>query len=494
MAFKNHSSRIVPSSSSSVSTSLPFRFTTIITLALIFCSSYYIFFSQFDYSPVTSSLENPPFVGDLRDLTFPWNKLSLGPISEKLKLAVFCKSWPVGSIPGGMERHAYTLYTSLASRGHEVHVFTVSSDKSNHENIQEYYNKGDLHIYFAPNKNGVLNQTQAFEIFQRINGVDDHPFDYVHTESVSLPHWRIKMVPKGDVAVTWHGIWYEIIHSKLFQELYYSNEHPSSDLEQMMPRLVNEIRFFSSYKHHICISNSAREVLVNIYQLPKRNVHVIVNGVDQNKFVYSPESGARFRAKHGVPDGNGTVIVMGVSGRLVRDKGHPLLYEAFALIAKTHPQVYLLVAGSGPWGRRYAELGENVRVLGSLEPEELSGFYNALDVFVNPTLRPQGLDLTIIEAMHCGKPVVAPNYPSIVGTVVVDERFGYTFSPNVRSLVETLDSVVRDGSSVLEIKGKACKGYALSMFTATQMASAYERFFMCMKNDRYCKYPLPIDN
>ncbi|CAA7043101.1 unnamed protein product [Microthlaspi erraticum] len=486
MVFKNHSSRTVSSTFFS-STSLPFRFTTIITLALIFCSSYYIFFSQLDYSLVTYSPEKPPFVGDLRDLTFPWNKLSLGPISEKLKLAVFCKSWPVGSIPGGMERHAYTLYSSLASRGHEVHVFTVSSDKSN--NREDYYNKGHLHIYFAPNQNGVLNQTKAFEVFHRING-----FDYVHTESVSLPHWRIKLVPNGDVAVTWHGIWYEIMHSKLFQEL--SNDPPSSeDLQQTMPRLVEEIRFFSSYKHHICISNSAREVLVNIYQLPKRNVHVIVNGVDQTKFVHSPESGARFRAKHGVPgSGNKTVIVMGVSGRLVRDKGHPLLYEAFALVVKTHPQVFLLVAGSGPWGRRYAELGQNVRVLGALEPEEISGFYNALDVFVNPTLRPQGLDLTIVEAMQCGKPVVAPNYPSIVGTVVVDERFGYTFSPNVRSLVETLDSVVRDGSRVLEMKGQACKGYALSMFTATQMASAYERFFMCMKNENYCKYPLPIDN
>ncbi|CAL9240500.1 unnamed protein product [Arabidopsis halleri] len=475
MAFKNHSSRTILSSSS---TSFSLRFTTIITLAFVFCSSYYIFFSQFDYSPVTSSPENPQFAGDLRDLTSPWNKLSLGPISEKLKLAVFCKSWPVGSIPGGMERHAYTLYTSLASRGHEIHVFTVSSDRSNRE---EYYNRGNLHVYFAPNEHGTLNHSQAFEIFHKINGLD-HPFDYVHTESVSLPHWRVKMVPNSDIAVTWHGIWYEIMHSNLFQEL--SNDRPISDLQQTMPRLVDEIRFFPKYKQHICISNSAREVLVNIYQLPKRNVHVIVNGVDQTKFVYSPESGTRFRVKHGVPD-NGTFIVMGVSGRLVRDKGHPLLYEAFALLVKMHPQVYLLVAGSGPWGKRYAELGENVRVLGALEPEELSGFYNALDVFVNPTLRPQGLDLTIIEAMQCVKPVVAPNYPSIVGTVVVDERFGYTFSPNVRSLVETLDSAVRDGSSVLEMKGIACKAYALSMFTATRMASAYERFFMCMKNERY---------
>ena len=52
--------------------------------------------------------------------------------------------------------------------------------------------------------------------------------------------------------------------------------------------------------------------------------------------------------------------------------------------------MFLLVAGSGPWGQRYAELGSNVKVLGALETSQLSKFYNALDVFVNPTSRPQG--------------------------------------------------------------------------------------------------------
>lgn len=112
---------------------------------------------------------------------------------------------------------------------------------------------------------------------------------------------------------------------------------------------------------------------------------------------------------------------------------------------------------------------------------------------MNPTLRPQGLDLTLIEAMQSGKPVLTPNYPSIVGTVVVDEEFGYTFSPNVKSFVEALESAIRDGPNVLKRKGMACKNYVLSMFTATKMASAYERFFLCMKNPKYCQYPLPTD-
>lgn len=463
-------------------------YSTILALALL-VTSFCLFLS-----PIAQVQEallfpsgNTSFSGDLRDAKFPWNKLCFGPTFEKLKLAVFSKTWPIGAAPGGMECHASTLYHALAARGHEIHVFTVPSDRRPHSDIHE----GNLHVYFAANDHGSVNCSLAFEIFNKIG--TDVPFDYVHTESVSLPHWRAKMVP--DVAVTWHGIWYEIMHSKLFEELF-SNPNgvlpgPMTELQEAMPRLIEEIRFFSSYKHHICISNSAGEVLVNIYQLPQRNVHVILNGVDHTKFVHNPEAGTRFRRRYGIPEN--ASLVMGAAGRLVRDKGHPLLYEAFSLIRKRHPGVCLVVAGSGPWRRRYAELGSNVKVLGALEPAQLSEFYNAIDVFVNPTLRPQGLDLTLIEAMQCGKPVLTPNYPSIVGTVVVNEEFGYTFSPNVKSFVEALEMVIRDGPKVLHKKGLACKEYALSMFTATKMASAYERFFLCMKNTKYCQYPLPTD-
>ncbi|CDP15823.1 unnamed protein product [Coffea canephora] len=457
-----------------------------IVAAFLFLASFIYFFSPLaDFAKSWS--REVHFKGDLREAKFPWNKLCFGQANEKLKLAVFSKSWPIGAAPGGMERHASTLYTALAAKGHEIHIFTAPSDRRAHEDIHQ----GNLHVYFASNDHGSVNCSLAFDIFNRENKMNE--FDYVHTESVSLPYWRARVVPK--VAVTWHGVWYEIMHSKLFQELLSNPKEqlpgPMTELQEAMPRLLNEIRFFSIYKQHICISDSAGEVLVNIYQLPQRNVHVILNGVDETKFTPDPMAGAVFRERYGVP--SNVSLVLGIAGRLVRDKGHPLLHEAFAKITKRHPGVFLLVAGSGPWGRRYAELGKNVKVLGALEPSELSHFYNSLDVFVNPTLRPQGLDLTLMEAMHCGKPVLTPNYPSITRTVVLNEEFGYTFSPNVESLVEALESAIKDGSRELQRKGKLCQRYAVSMFTASKMASAYERFFLCMKNSRYCQYPLTSD-
>ncbi|CAK7350094.1 unnamed protein product, partial [Dovyalis caffra] len=336
-----------------------------------------------------SEFRQDSFNGDLRDVKFAWNKLCFGPTFEKLKLAVFSKTWPIGAGPGGMERHASTIYHALAARDHEIHVFTVPSDRKPHLDIHER----NLHVYFAANDHGSVNCSLAFEIFNKINANGE--FDYVHPESVSLPHWRAKMVP--NVAVTWHGIWYEIMHSNNLKSYLQIKMGlcqalaPMTELQEAMPRLIEEIRFFSFDKQHICISNSAGEALVNVYQLPKRNVHVILNGVDHTKFVHDPEAGARFRRRYGLPDN-----------------------------------------GSLACGR----------------------------------IRPLGK-----------KPVLTLNYPSIVGTAVVKEEFGYTFSPNVKSFVDALELTIRDGPKVMQKRGMACKEYALTMYTATKMASSYERPF-----------------
>lgn len=173
----------------------------------------------------------------------------------------------------------------------------------------------------------------------------------------------------------------------------------------------------------------------------------------------------------------------------MRDKGHPVLFQAFSDIISKHPDVYLVVAGSGPWEQRYRDLGSRVIVLGSMSPAQLRAFYNSIDIFLNPTLRPQGLDLTLMEAMMSGKPVMASRFPSIKGTVVVDEELGFMFAPNAESLVEAIDTAVKEGSARLAQRGRACRKYAASMFAAEKMAMAYERLFLCIKNDTFCMYP-----
>lgn len=431
----------------------------------------------------------PQWSGDLRELETAWNRLCYGPPPELLRIALFVKKWPVGGTPGGLERHAMTLHRVLADRGHEVHVFTVSSDGTAAKDSVE----NNLHIHFVnPIASGGYDHNEAWGMFRRLN--QSNPFHIVHSESVALPHWRARDV--SAMAASWHGIAFEVIHSEIVRDLIRKPGEPrSADLQQSMSgrlaRVADEVRFFHSYHHHVATSDYVGDVLRTIYELPLENVHVILNGVNEAKFRPDPAKGAAFRAKYGVPAN--ASLVLGAAGRLVRDKGHPLLFEAFSEIVKKHKDVYLLVAGSGPWGDRYDELAPNAKKLGPMPPSELAEFYNALDIFVNPTLRSQGLDHTLLEAMQCGKPLLATHFSSITWSVIINKNFGYTFSPNVESLTAALESVVKDGKDTLRRKGQTCLGYASYMFTATKMGSSYERLFLCMKNETYCQYPLPTD-
>ncbi|KAF5795750.1 putative phosphatidyl-myo-inositol alpha-mannosyltransferase [Helianthus annuus] len=430
------------------------------------------------------------FSGDLRSAEFSWNRLSFSssiPPPVVLKIAVFTRKWPLGTTPGGMERHAYTLYTDLATRGHQIHIFTSPPFEDVSLITANTTNAPIVH-FLEDAEPGQWRYNKAWEQYEEENG--KRPFDVIHTESVALPHHKARDVP--NLAVSWHGIALESVSSSIYQDLLRRPVEPMSQsfnksLQVMIPKVLNEIRFFRNYQHHIAISDSCGEMLRDVYQIPSKRVHVIVNGVNENDFREDPESGKKFRSKIGVPEN--ASLVLGVAGRLVKDKGHPLLYEAFANLIKKYKHVYLVVAGSGPWQQRYMELGSQVIVLGSMNPSELRGFYNAIDIFVNPTLRPQGLDLTLMEAMMAGKPVMASRFPSIKGTILVDDEYGFMFSPNVESLVESLELVVAEGPRRLAQRGKACRRYASSMFTARKMALAYERLFLCIKDETFCIYP-----
>ncbi|CAA6661062.1 unnamed protein product [Spirodela intermedia] len=330
-------------------------------------------------------------------------------------------------------------------------------------------------LYRGPG--GEWRPNDAWSLFKAED--DREPFDLVHSESVALPHPLARDLP--NLAVSWHGNALESLQSLLFQA-----RPPRAAL-----KVVQEIAFFKDYTHHVAITDSGGEMLRDVYQIPDGRVHVIANGVDEEEFSPDENLGRSFREEIGVP-ANATLVI-GAAGRLVRDKGHSLLHRAFSRLIKDHPGVYLVVAGSGPWAQRYGELCPEVVALGPMPPAKLKAFYNAIDVFVNPTLRPQGLDLTLMEAMQCGTPIMATRFPSIKGTLIVDEEFGHLFAPNVDALVEALETAVREGPRRLAERGRAGKNYAASMFTARKMAAAYERLFLCIKRESYCSYPLHFD-
>ncbi|XP_062179839.1 uncharacterized protein LOC133884435 [Phragmites australis] len=379
---------------------------------------------------------------------------------------MFSRKWPVASAPGGMERHAHTLHTALAAQDH---LFTSPPP---HTEAAPSPSPDGPQLHFLDGEPGQWRCDEAWKLYEA-EGEND-PFDVIHSESVTVFHRYARRV--DNLVVSWHGISLEALHSGVYQDLARGEEEPMSpafnqSLGQSVYRVLSEVRFFRSYAHRVAISDSTGRCCATCTRSPPATCTSSLTAWTRPSSSRTSRSalGRAFREEVGVP--KGADLVLGVSGRLVKDKGHPLLYEAFSKLVLRHPNVYLLIAGKGPWENQYMDLGGNAKVLGAVPPGKLKAFYNALDVFVDPTLRPQGLDLTLMEAMQCRKPVVATRFPSIKGSIVVDDE---------------LEAVVAEGARRAAQRGRACREYAESMFAAIKMALAYERLFLCVKNETFC--------
>jgi len=110
----------------------------------------------------------------------------------------------------------------------------------------------------------------------------------------------------------------------------------------------------------------------------------------------------------------GKTLILSI-GRLVPYKGYPVLIKAM----KHLPEKYhLIIGGEGPLREELEKfidsenLRDRVSLRGYLADEELPAFYGACDLFVlSSVMKTEAFGIVQIEAMSCGKPVVATRIP-----------------------------------------------------------------------------------
>ncbi|KAB1225844.1 hypothetical protein CJ030_MR1G005231 [Morella rubra] len=194
-----------------------------------------------------------------------------------------------------------------------------------------------------------------------------HPKDQMHCTcySYKAANPPLPKLPEfgyvKNLAVSWHGIEYETIHSDILREIFRTpEEEPAKPLSERAMRVAGEAKFFPSYAHHVSISDHVADILKRIYMIPGERVHIILNGVDEAIFKPEVPKGGEFRRKLDIPDSKS--LVLGMAGRLVRDKGYPFMFDALTQMfeenATFRETSVVLVAGDGPWAARYRNLGE----------------------------------------------------------------------------------------------------------------------------------------
>ncbi|MBX3013167.1 MAG: glycosyltransferase [Caldilineaceae bacterium] len=101
-------------------------------------------------------------------------------------------------------------------------------------------------------------------------------------------------------------------------------------------------------------------------------------------------------------------------GRMVYKKGFDTLIRALAEPAlRAYPAIAVMI-GEGDQKAEWQALAQTlgvaaqIRWVGSVPKDQIGPYYNACDVLVNPAVRKpvDGLNVCVLDAMSCGKPVV----------------------------------------------------------------------------------------
>ena len=195
------------------------------------------------------------------------------------------------------------------------------------------------------------------------------------------------------------------------------------------------------------VSNESLSAVAKEFPSSANKIKAILNPVDTDFFHPDPELRRKAREELGFSESAQVILMAGV---LNKQKGVHLGLEVFAQLTAEFPEARLLVVGDGP---QRAELNARAQLpdasgkvvfCGMKSNKEMPRYYNAADIYLNPTLRLEGLPMVIIEAMSCGLPVIVSKIGG-TGSTIDDGISGFFVKPgDMQGLIAKLKLILSD--------------------------------------------------
>lgn len=191
------------------------------------------------------------------------------------------------------------------------------------------------------------------------------------------------------------------------------------------------------------------------------DIKVIRNGIDTQRFM--PGNKAAARLQLGLAQ---DAFIVGSAGRLEKVKGHQYLIEAFDSVPEN---AQLAIAGDGSLRESLekiaTQLGLESRIHFLGRVDDMPSFYQAIDVFVLPSLQ-EGMPLSPLEAQACNVPVIVTNTGAASETVCPESGL-LVEAANSKALTQAITQTMRRGES------HAPRRFSIEHGDIKRMASEY---------------------
>jgi glycosyltransferase involved in cell wall biosynthesis len=311
------------------------------------------------------------------------------------------------SYPGGAGNTAFRFATEQAARGHHVEVFTAPAPGVEPDAGEAIVHRiGPLFAY---------GNAPLIPRLARISG-----FDVVHVHYPFIFGAELTLLARLRASARRQAL---LVH--------YKNRLVGKGVRGAM---------FAAYEHsvapalvraadRVCVLSADHAASVPyLRRAGERDPAKLIempNGVDADAFAPGPDEGwageAGLRESLSIP---ADAVVAAFVATLDRAHHFKRLDLAIQALAQSgDDRLHLLVAGGGELLERYrsdavaAGVGARVHFLGSVPHPQLPGVLRAADLFLLTTEPPESFGIVVIEAMACGLPAIASDYPGVRAVV-----------------------------------------------------------------------------
>jgi len=196
--------------------------------------------------------------------------------------------------------------------------------------------------------------------------------------------------------------------------------------------------------------------------LAPSRVSVIANGIRLDRFDRIPRIHT------------GDRVVIGMAARFSREKDHPTLLRALAILPSNYR---LKLAGDGPLRKPLQELAAQLGVLDRIEflgvVADMPAFYRSIDIYVQSS-NCDGFSLVAVEAMASGVPTIGSDIPGLRDTIgTPDLLFAHGDAQDLARRVRGIGENAANYASMARYCVERAGLYSIEK-TAEQYAAAYE--------------------
>lgn len=305
---------------------------------------------------------------------------------------------------GGLERVMLDITTGLSRRGEYCDILCTALEKHDYADVRLSDRSNVLRVPFI--KKVAATMIAPAMIFRLRKIHREYDIIQIHHPDPMACLALFLSGYKGPVVLHWHS---DILKQKYLLKLY----RPLQNwLLRRAKVIVGTTPVYVKESPHL--------------QGVQDKIQAIPIGIDELK----PDRAQVERIRRAYPDKK---IIFAV-GRLVSYKGFEYLIRAASRLGNDY---VVLIAGKGE-RRAHLEavieeegVEDRVRLLGFVEDDELTAYFGACDLFcLSSVWKTEAFAIVQIEAMSCGKPVVATKIPeSGVSWVNADRSSGRNVEP-----------------------------------------------------------------